>query len=344
MTGAERGPTAHDWVAQADYYNASLSAATPLCILVFADHGPLPPAAHFHAGLQVTVVLGGEIEDYCSDAVIRCARGDAYLCRMWEPHGWRDATAGITNITLIFLPEFLGDQALSDVHWPDLFSAPAPLRPRVVRPEMRARMAVLGEELLAEIEARERGWVSAVRLKMLELLLTLGRSWEAGRAQLTGGEETRAVALPRIMPALNLVHAGAGRRTSLEQAAAACSLSRTHFQRLFQHTMGTSFGRFLLQSRLSSAARLLVSTPSPVEAVAWETGFADGSHLHRAFVREYGCTPGQYRARRAAPRAGGPRPAGAFSSDLPVRPTLALWPSLSSHDQGRGAATSGGYN
>jgi AraC-like DNA-binding protein len=31
------------------------------------------------------------------------------------------------------------------------------------------------------------------------------------------------------------------------------------------------------------------------EAIAAEVGFADGSHLHRMFVRHYGCTPGQYR-------------------------------------------------
>jgi len=36
----------------------------------------------------------------------------------------------------------------------------------------------------------------------------------------------------------------------------------------------------------------------PVEAIARNAGFVDGSHLHRAFVRHYGCTPREYRARQ----------------------------------------------
>jgi AraC family L-rhamnose operon transcriptional activator RhaR/AraC family L-rhamnose operon regulatory protein RhaS len=316
------------WIREASYYDASLSATTPICILVFSGENPAPPAAHFHAGVQVTAVLSGEVEDYYPDAVIKCTRGDAYLCSMWEPHGWRDAAPGTTNVTLIFLPEFLGDEAVADTHWLDLFAVPALLRPRVGRPETRARVAAIGEELLREIENRERGWLSMVRLKTLELLLTLGRSWDADAARLAGDPAPRADGFSRIAPALELIRSGHERRVSVQRAAAACRLSETHFKRVFQQVTGTSFGRFVLQSRVAAAARLLRSSRRSVEAVAWETGFVDGSHLHRAFLKECGCTPGEYRAGKPRLATPGPSVPAAPSSDLPARPTLALWPQV----------------
>jgi AraC-like DNA-binding protein len=66
--------------------------------------------------------------------------------------------------------------------------------------------------------------------------------------------------------------------------------------------MGVTFGRFALRARLHQAAHLLLHTGIPIDTIAKDTGFADGSHLHRAFVRTYDCTPAQYRKRRRATR------------------------------------------
>jgi AraC-like DNA-binding protein len=43
------------------------------------------------------------------------------------------------------------------------------------------------------------------------------------------------------------------------------------------------------------SSRLLLETSLPLEGVAEQSGFANASHLHRAFQRYYLCTPGEYR-------------------------------------------------
>jgi AraC-like DNA-binding protein len=43
------------------------------------------------------------------------------------------------------------------------------------------------------------------------------------------------------------------------------------------------------------ARRLLAAGRPPAEA-ALQVGFADQSHMTRAFVRQFGITPGRYRA------------------------------------------------
>jgi AraC-like DNA-binding protein len=94
-----------------------------------------------------------------------------------------------------------------------------------------------------------------------------------------------------------LIRSSVGLGPSLAEAATACCLQRSQFARLFQRTMGASYGQFRLRLRLAHAAQLLRETEQQVEEVAARAGFADGSHLHRSFVQQYGCTPATYRQR-----------------------------------------------
>jgi AraC-like DNA-binding protein len=59
--------------------------------------------------------------------------------------------------------------------------------------------------------------------------------------------------------------------------------------------MGVSFQTFRRRARVAYAATMLITTNLPTEAIAERAAFSDASHLHRSFVQEYGCTPGQYR-------------------------------------------------
>ncbi|MEM8813908.1 MAG: helix-turn-helix domain-containing protein [Pseudomonadota bacterium] len=75
--------------------------------------------------------------------------------------------------------------------------------------------------------------------------------------------------------------------------------SRT-LQRHFQ-SLGETPGRRLLDARLSHAYRTLVSPDArrvaTVTDVAFEAGFSDLSHFHRAFRAKYGLTPGELKSR-----------------------------------------------
>jgi AraC-like DNA-binding protein len=52
---------------------------------------------------------------------------------------------------------------------------------------------------------------------------------------------------------------------------------------------------YLVQRRVRLARGLLAAGRTPAQAAA-EAGFADQSHLTRAFLRQLGVTPGRYRA------------------------------------------------
>jgi AraC family transcriptional regulator len=97
-----------------------------------------------------------------------------------------------------------------------------------------------------------------------------------------------------------LIADGTAGGSTLGALAQVAGYSKAHFVRLFRRTTGTSPHRYVLRRRLEQAHRLIEMTTLPLAEVASETGFASQSHLNSAFVRVYGCTPGE--ARRQARR------------------------------------------
>jgi AraC-like DNA-binding protein len=74
-----------------------------------------------------------------------------------------------------------------------------------------------------------------------------------------------------------------------------CSLAK--FKRDFQQRYGTSPRAWINSRRLEHAAMLLQNTSRTVGEVADECGFESTSHFIRLFRKEYGCTPGEQRAK-----------------------------------------------
>lgn len=265
---------------------------------------PLEPGfhMHYHEGMEVGVVVSGRMDLVFGDTVFPCTPGDVFLSAMWEPHGWHTTAAGATNLGIIFRLDFLGNDFAQRIPWLSPFAAPAAQRPRVTTSHTRERVLVIARFLLQETTERDRGWVEVVRAGLQWLLVELIRDWHGpDRPKGVRSDHPSPNDLARIMPAVALVQDDAARVVRASEAAAACNLSLSRFQVIFRSTMGISFARFRLRSRLAFCAHRLLTTDLPIEAIADQAGFVDRSHLHRAFVRQYGCTPGQFREQQRMP-------------------------------------------
>jgi AraC-like DNA-binding protein len=257
---------------------------------------PYPAAldTDMHQAFELGVLLSGEQERHFEGTVLTLTPGDVWLCAAWEPHGWRPRAPETVELVLQFLPDFLGEEVLGGTSWLSMFAAPPDQRPRVASEDTRQVTMATAQELRREMSERGRGWLSAVRLGMLRLLLAIGRDWQpwhpSGRPP-----NMKPGVLAKVMPAVRLVYSSPARRLSLEEAAAACGLSASQFSHIFRHTMGLSFGNFRTRTRLGYAAQLLLTTDQPVEHIAEQLGFVDASHLHHAFTKVYSCTPARYR-------------------------------------------------
>ena len=282
-----------EWALRVGPPGFELSHTRPLFAAAYETPAEPSLQIDLHEGLEVGLVLAGQLEFQFEGMVMRLGPGEAWLCPVWEPHGWRNLNAGAT-VVLVFLPGFLGDEPFGAISWLEPFMVPPGDRHRATSAELRQTLLAVGSDLRHEISCRPRFWTEAVRLGVLRILLLLAREWQIP-TRAHPRQAVRVGDLGQVTPALRLLRASLARPLSRLQAAQACGLSESRFSTLFRRALGMSFGLYRRRVKLASAAHLLLTTDLSLESTASETGFANASHLHRAFVKDYHCTPGEYR-------------------------------------------------
>ena len=76
--------------------------------------------------------------------------------------------------------------------------------------------------------------------------------------------------------------------------AARAGVHPVYLARQFRRFFGSSVVAYLQRQRVTRAADLIASSSLPLSTVAFQTGFADQSHLNRSFRAGTGFTPGAY--------------------------------------------------
>ncbi len=82
---------------------------------------------------------------------------------------------------------------------------------------------------------------------------------------------------------------------SVEDIASAASVSRTTLFRIFRSELNTTPVDYLISFRLMQAKRLLLETDLSVSAIARSVGYEDSLYFSRAFVKNTGISPTDYR-------------------------------------------------
>lgn len=102
-------------------------------------------------------------------------------------------------------------------------------------------------------------------------------------------------AYQQTLPAQEYMSAHFTEPITLDQLAKLCSVSITHFRRLFRQTYNVSPIDYLLNLRLEKAKDLLVIHDLKLEVIAELSGFQSASYFVRYFKQHTGITPAQYR-------------------------------------------------
>jgi transcriptional regulator GlxA family with amidase domain len=95
----------------------------------------------------------------------------------------------------------------------------------------------------------------------------------------------------RIQKALAYAKQNLKSELSVDELAAAASLSPRQFSRAFRMETGQSPAKAVEHLRLEAARLMMEQTRHPIDVIADETGFADRERMRRAFVRTYGQPP-----------------------------------------------------
>jgi AraC family transcriptional regulator len=149
---------------------------------------------------------------------------------------------------------------------------------RAILAEMQAETAagsLLVESLSSSLAAR--------------LLYRYSNSSLEARASRVGKLDPR-----RLSRVLEYIHAHLGHELDIRGMAAAAHLSRFHFARAFKASTGQTPYQYVNAKRMERAKALLVQN-RPLGEIALTLNFSSQANFTRAFRREFGITPGQYR-------------------------------------------------
>ncbi|KOU77057.1 AraC family transcriptional regulator [Streptomyces sp. MMG1533] len=160
---------------------------------------------------------------------------------------------------------------------------------------LRAAVELLG----AELEGSRPGADTVVTSLLDTLLIYILRAWWQDERHGSGHPTGWAAALadPAVAAALRAIHGDPAHLWTVEELGARGGLSRAAFARRFAALVGEPPLAYLTWWRMTTAGRLLRTDDLPLRQVARRTGYTSEFAFAKAFKREYGVAPGQYRRR-----------------------------------------------
>ena len=84
----------------------------------------------------------------------------------------------------------------------------------------------------------------------------------------------------------------------LKTLANEAALSDFHFHRIFKALKGEAIGAYITRLRLEATARLLRYTALTIEEIAFNIGYETPASLSKAFKKQYGISPTEYRTNK----------------------------------------------
>lgn len=159
------------------------------------------------------------------------------------------------------------------------------------------RMNLLLDAMLWEFRNRYRGYSWALRLKLIELLITVMRD----RRFKVPTRALKPFTNTRIQDVVLYLHTDYMNHIAVEDVLRTSALGRSRFHTLFKEETGQTFTEYLNGIRCDKAAELLTGTDRTVLDIALTCGFGNLSHFYHVFRRRTGTSPKRYRERAANP-------------------------------------------
>ena len=253
---------------------------------------------HWHSEFELNYISDGQGEFICGGQKIEAAKGDililppnmlhsAYPCKDRE----------LIYHALVFHPVLLGNPG-SDR------SSVECIRPVVSRnaqvnvhihPGMEAYDSIkdVTEQIFACVRADSAQMDLLLKSELMKLFWLLENSGNI----ICQNKDTGAEYHELIRPVLEYMSRNLQEEICIEQLAGLVHLSKSHFMRCFNDTVGVGAMEHLTQLRISAACEALSNTQDKISDISYRCGYSNLSNFNRQFLKKVGCSPNEYRKR-----------------------------------------------
>ncbi|MBR0407988.1 MAG: helix-turn-helix domain-containing protein [Clostridia bacterium] len=277
-----------------EYRTYDLPADFPLFVLSGESWriSPVPSKRlHIHNCLEIGWCHSDSGSMILGDQEVHFAKDDITFIARNVPHTtWSSPdTYSLWSYLYVDMEGLLGSNGMALI--PDLsaFYRIQAFSRLILSPEQYPWAMPIVRAILTEFDLKQPGYKSSIRGLVLHLAVCLLR---IGSDDAQG---TMDKSLSLIGPALEYMRSNYDQALSMDQLAALCHISPTHFRRLFSSQMGASPLRFLHQLRIMKSCQLLRTTDKTIAEIATQAGYSSLCCFNQHFKQFMGCTPSEWK-------------------------------------------------
>ncbi len=260
-----------------------------------------PFGLHAHEFMEIVLITGGQGLHVTGEDSWQLSAGDVFAIGGSRPHDYLNMDR-LRLINLLFdqnelplelmdLPSLPGYHALFRLEpaWRRRHQFNSRLR---LSPTELAVAITFVDQLEDELNTRAPGFQFMATATFMQLVGYLSRCYSQSK-----NADSRA--LLRIAKSITHIETRFTEPIPLEELVSMAQMSKRSFLRAFEAAMGCTPIAYLIQVRVTQAARRLRQTRDSVTDIAFDVGFNDSNYFARQFRKHFGVSPRVYRQREA---------------------------------------------
>lgn len=256
---------------------------------------------HLHREFEVNLILDGSVEILSQGRGYHAETGDFFVFDPYQPHELRAREGTVLILSIQISPAFFSDyfpQMESVRFGTEIFHRTASHRhQQLYRQLLELTCCYCQKAPFYELDcARD---INALFRALLDVSAFTVVSEAERPAQRARQERVRYLA--------ERIEGGFSEKLLLGDLAKELGVDLYYLSHFFREHFGLSFQEYLAKLRCEKARRELLLTDRSLLDISLSCGFSSPKYFQRAFQKQYGATPKEYR--RQAPRETGELPA-----------------------------------
>jgi AraC-like DNA-binding protein len=231
---------------------------------------------HSHDQYGIGVVLSGAQRSWSGLGSVESLPGDVITVNPGELHDGHPINGAVRRWRIIYFDP----KALSQHFMPDVPGAIEFVSPSLADQNLGRWVSRLFDRL---VEGADRLGIEEIVVHVVQRLVS---------PETSPARDARTYSLP-VNKARARIDEDPSSPVTLAELAALSGVSRYQIVRAFSRELGTTPHAYVIQRRVRLARELLVNGEA-LATTAQLAGFADQSHMTRAFMRQFGVSPGRY--------------------------------------------------
>ena len=256
---------------------------------------------HLHREFEVNLILDGSVEILSQGREYHAETGDFFVFDPYQPHELRAREGTVLILSIQISPAFFSDyfpQMESVRFGTEIFHrAASPRHQQLYRQLLELTCCYCQKAPFYELDCA--GNINALFRALLDVSAFTVVSEAERPAQRARQERVRYLA--------ERIEGGFSEKLLLGDLAKELGVDLYYLSHFFREHFGLSFQEYLAKLQCEKARRELLLTDRSLLDISLSCGFSSPKYFQRAFQKQYGATPREYR--RQAPRETGELPA-----------------------------------